>query len=296
MGISPSGTGLVGSVPKWELMWIQSSWHRAIPSGIDFSPAALGTKGTLAANVDAPCTHLTIPPILSLGILPAPDSGGIWALPPSTPPSPSKSTFPTSPTPHGSPPHHANGSVLPVAPPPPFFSSELAVHMEPLPDPPLSVTCDPALDPNRVGPSQPLVNFVDGHGYKVLRSLVADKGCEVAWGNVMKALGTGEEKVVAKSFQFLFHTRLSMEQAKDSSLLLRWQSKGGLCLSVRGPLFKKATPKLGECVLPVADLHPMVPGAVIVSSVSSGHQLDHTNMSTHPEVLPLLTRTFEDAT
>ena len=34
------------------------------------------------------------------------------------------------------------------------------------------------------------------------------------------------------------------------------------------------------------DLHPMTPGSVIVASVGSGPQLPHTDVATHPEVLP----------
>ena len=50
---------------------------------------------------------------------------------------------------------------------------------------------DPA--PDRVGPSQPPLNFVDGNGYIVLRGLVEARDCEVGWNKMMKALGSGDE-------------------------------------------------------------------------------------------------------
>ena len=62
---------------------------------------------------------------------------------------------------------------------------------------------DPA--PDRVGPSQPPVNFVDGNGYIVLRGLVEAPDCKVGRNKVMKACGSGEEKFVAKKFDLLFN-------------------------------------------------------------------------------------------
>ena len=56
---------------------------------------------------------------------------------------------------------------------------------------------DPA--PDKVGPCQPPLNFVDANGHIVLRELVEARDCEVGWGKVMKAWGTGDEKVVAKN-------------------------------------------------------------------------------------------------
>ena len=127
---------------------------------------------------------------------------------------------------------------------------------------------DPA--PDRVGPSQPPLNFVDGKGYIVLRGLVEARDCEVGWNKVMKAWGSGDEKVVAKNFELLFNAARSEEQAKDPGLPRRWQSKSNLGSGVGGPLFKKFHPHLTESVPGVADLHPMTPGSVIVASVGSG--------------------------
>ena len=64
------------------------------------------------------------------------------------------------------------------APPPPFISSEPLLRTKPLPGPPHGVMGNPDPDPNRVGPSQPPVNFVDGNGYILLRGLVEARGCE----------------------------------------------------------------------------------------------------------------------
>ena len=46
---------------------------------------------------------------------------------------------------------------------PPFISSEPPVHTEPLPDPPHGVMGSPDPAPDRVGPSQPPLNFVEGN-------------------------------------------------------------------------------------------------------------------------------------
>ena len=143
---------------------------------------------------------------------------------------------------------------------------------------------DPA--PDKVGPSQPPLNFVDGNAYIVLRGLVEARDCEVGWNKVMKAWGSGDEKAVAKNFELLFNVARSEEQAKDPALPRRWQSKSSLGSGVGRPLFKKFHPHLTESVPGVGDLHPMTPGSVIVASVGSGPQLPHTNVATHPEVLP----------
>ena len=145
---------------------------------------------------------------------------------------------------------------------------------------------DPA--PDRVCPSQPPLNFVDGNGYIVLRGLVEARDCEVGWNKVMKAWGSGDEKVVAKNFELLLNTARSEDQAKDPELprSRRWQSKSNLGSGVGGPLFKKFHPHLTESVPGVGDLHPKAPGSVIVGSVGIGPQLPHTDVATHPEVLP----------
>ena len=62
---------------------------------------------------------------------------------------------------------------------PPFISSEPPVRTEPLLDPPHGVMGSPNPAPDRVGPSQPPLNFVDGNGYIVLRGLVEAWHCEV---------------------------------------------------------------------------------------------------------------------
>ena len=51
-----------------------------------------------------------------------------------------------------------------------------------------------------------------------------------------------------------------------------------------GALLKKATPRFVHCVPMVANFHSIMAGAVIVANAGSGPQLDHTNMSTPPEV------------
>ena len=143
---------------------------------------------------------------------------------------------------------------------------------------------DPA--PDRVGPSQPPLNFVDGNGYIVLWGLVEAPDFEVGWNKVMKAWGSGDEKVVAKNFELLFNAARSEELAKDPALPRHWQSKSTLGSGVGGPLFKKFHPHLTKSVPGVGDPHPMTPGSVIVASVGSGPQLPHTDVATHPEVLP----------
>ena len=99
---------------------------------------------------------------------------------------------------------------------------------------------DPA--PDRVGPSQPPLNFADGNGYIVLRGLVEARDCEVGWNKVMKAWGSGDEKDVSKKFELLFNASWSEDEATDPELPRRWQSKSTLRSGVWGPLFKKFQP------------------------------------------------------
>ena len=80
---------------------------------------------------------------------------------------------------------------------------------------------------------------------------------EVAWNKVMKAWGSGDEKVVAKNFELLFNAAQSEDQAKDPELPRRWKSKSTLGSGVGGPHFKKFHPHLTESVPQVGDLHPM---------------------------------------
>ena len=47
----------------------------------------------------------------------------------------------------------------------------------------------------------------------------------MGWNKVMKAWGSGDEKVVAKNFEVLFNAGRSEDQARDPELALRWQSK-----------------------------------------------------------------------
>ena len=106
----------------------------------------------------------------------------------------------------------------------------------------------------------------------------------------MKGRGSGDKKVVAKDFELLFNAERSEDQARDPELPRRWQSKSNLGSGVGGPLFKKFHRHLTESVPQVGDLHPMTPGSVIVASVGSGAQLPHSDVTTHPEVLPLNSR------
>ena len=85
---------------------------------------------------------------------------------------------------------------------------------------------DPA--PDRVGPSQLPLNFVDGNGYIVLRGLVEARDCEVGWNKVMEAWGSGDEKVAAKNCELLFNAGRSEDQARDLELPRRPQSKSSL--------------------------------------------------------------------
>ena len=169
---------------------------------------------------------------------------------------------------------------------PPFISSEPPLRTEPLPDPPHGVTGSPDPAPDRVGPSQPPLNFVDGNGYIVLRGLVEARDCEVGWNKVMKAWGSGDEKVVAKNFELLFNAARSEEQAKDPELPRRWQSKSTLGSGVGGPLFKKFHPHLTESVPGVEDLHPMTPGSTFrLYSGGSGAARDGHEMTLRTQTI-----------
>ena len=98
---------------------------------------------------------------------------------------------------------------------PPFISSEPPFRTQHFPDPPHGVMGNPDPAPDRVGPSRPPLNFVDGNGYIVLRGLVEPRDCEVGWNKVMKAWGSGDEKVVAKTFELLFNAGRSEDEARD---------------------------------------------------------------------------------
>ena len=135
---------------------------------------------------------------------------------------------------------------------PPFISSERPLGTEPLPDPPHGVMGNPEPAPDRVGPSQPPLNFVDGNGYIVLRGLVEARDCEVGWDKVIKAWGSGDEKVVSKNCDVLFNGSRSEDQARDPELPRRWQSQstwglgsGGLSSRSSNPTSPKVSLRLG---------------------------------------------------
>ena len=87
---------------------------------------------------------------------------------------------------------------MPHVPPPPFISSEPPLHTEPLPGPRRGVMGNRDPDSYRVEPSQPPINFVDGNGYIVLQGTVEARDGEGGWNKVMKAWGSGDEKVLAR--------------------------------------------------------------------------------------------------
>ena len=129
----------------------------------------------------------------------------------------------------------------------PFISSQPPLRTEHFPDPPHWVMGNPA--PERVGPSQPPLNFVDSNGYIVLRGRVEPRDCEVGWNKVMKAWGSGNENVVAKNFEPLFNAGRSEDQARDLDLARHWQSKSALGSGVGGALFKKFHPPSPKVLL-----------------------------------------------
>ena len=58
---------------------------------------------------------------------------------------------------------------------------------------------------------------------------------------MMKAWGSGDEKVVAKNFELLFNAARSEDQAKDPELPRRWQSKINLGSGVGGGLSSRSS-------------------------------------------------------
>ena len=126
--------------------------------------------------------------------------------------------------------------------PPPFISSEPPLCTEPLPHPPHGVIGNPDPAPDRVGPSQPPLNFVAGNSFIVLRGPVEPRDCEVGWNKVMKAWGIGDEKVVAKNFELLFNAARSEDQARDPELPRRWQSNSNLGSGVGGLSSRSSSP------------------------------------------------------
>ena len=125
--------------------------------------------------------------------------------------------------------------------PPPFISSDPPLRTEPLPDPPHGVMGNPDPAPDRVGPSQPPLNFVDGNGYIVLQGLVEARNCEVGWNKMMKAWGSGDEKIVWENLELLFNASRSENQARDPELPRRWQSKSTLGRALGGRSSRSST-------------------------------------------------------
>ena len=142
---------------------------------------------------------------------------------------------------------------------PSFILSEPPLRTAPILGPPQWGDGQPDADPNTVGPSQPAVEFVDWNGYNVLQGLVEARDCEGCWNTVMKAWGSGEEKVLAKNFGLLFNTGRIEDRGRDLDLPRRWQSR-------------------------------TTPGSVSVASVARGSELAHTDVANRPEVLPPLDR------
>ena len=243
-------------------------------------PAATWCLHDLAAS--APADHSFFPFSWHLANPRWWDDLGIAPFHPAPPPP--RCTSPTSPTQPSTIQLLCNGTVVPHAPLP-FISSEPPLRTEPLPDPPHGVMGNPDPAPDRVGPSQPPLDFVDPNGYILLRGLVEAQDCEVRSNKVMKAWGSGDEKVVSKNFEMLFNASRSEDQARDTELPRRWKSKSTLGSGVGRPLFEKYHPHLTESVPQVGDLHPVTRGSVIVASVGSGAKVRHSDVTTQPEVL-----------
>ena len=123
----------------------------------------------------------------------------IRASPLSIPPSTPRYTSPTSPTPPSTAQLLCNGTVVPQWHPPSFRVNPPSAP-NPFPTPLMGVMGNPDPGPDRVGPSQPPLHFVDGNGYIVLRGLVEPRDGREGWNKVMKVWGSGDEKVVAKKF------------------------------------------------------------------------------------------------
>ena len=88
---------------------------------------------------------------------------------------------------------------------------------------------------------------------------------------MMRAWGSGDEKVVGKRFEVLFNAGGIEEQARDREIPWRCQSKSSLGQGVGGALFKNFHPPLVESLPEIGKLHPMTPGSVIVAGIGSGY-------------------------
>ena len=60
----------------------------------------------------------------------------------------------------------------------------------------------------------------------------------MGWNKVMKACGSRDEKVVAKTFQLVFNAGRSEDVARQPALSRRWQSKSSLGSGVGGASFQ----------------------------------------------------------
>ena len=132
---------------------------------------------------------------------------------------------------------------------PPFISREPPFCTKTLPEPRHGVMGNADPNPNRVGPSEPPLNFVDGNGYIVLRGSVEARDCEVGRGKVMRAWGGGDENIVAKKFN-CFSTPGGAQSGQEiltcpgvGKAKARWGRGWG------GALFKKfhPPPPCGKC-------------------------------------------------
>ena len=70
----------------------------------------------------------------------------------------------------------------------------------------------------------------------------------MGWSKVMKAWGTGKEKVVGKNFELLFNAGLSEDEAKNPDLRGAGRAKARWGRGWGGHLFKKSHTSLAESV------------------------------------------------
>ena len=132
------------------------------------------------------------------------------------------------------------------------------------------------------------VNFVDGLGYTVHRDFLLAEGSKTTWGKVEKIWRRGNQ--VPQHFDLVFNVKLVEEQRKDPTLSQRYQSKPFKTGGLAGALIKKFISSMQDRVPdPFEDLFEM-PSSVVVSGAESGDQLLHTDVSTAPDMLPLLDR------
>ena len=88
----------------------------------------------------------------------------------------------------------------------------------------------------------------------------------------------------------MFNVKPVEEQRKDATLPQQYQSKPSKTGGLAGALIKKFIHSMQDRILdPFEDLFGM-PCSVMVSGAASGDQLPHTDVSTAPDMLPLLDR------